>query len=73
MVGVRSMLSRVSRLERTDAPTVSPFERQYGSLNNLAEAWRVMMDVCTLDRRDGEALIAIIRRWHSDRVWDLWQ
>lgn len=73
MAGVRSMLSRVSRLERTDAPTVSPFERQYGSLDDMAEAWRAMMDAGTLDRRDGEALIAIIRRWHSDRVWDLWQ
>ena len=73
MAGVRSMLARVGRLERTDAPTVSPFERQYGSLDRLAEAWRAMMDSDTLDRRDGEALIAIMRRWQSDRVWDLWQ
>ena len=73
MAVVRSMLSRVSRLERTDAPKVSPFERQYGSLDNLEEAWRAMMDAGTLDRRDGEALIAIIRRWHTERVWDLWQ
>lgn len=73
MVGVRSMLARVGRLERTDAPTVSPFEREYGSLDKLAEAWRGLMDVGALDRRDGEALIAIIRRWHVDRVWDLRQ
>ena len=73
MARVRNMLERVGRLERIDAPTVSPFEREYGSLDKLAEAWRAMMDVGTLDRRDGEALIAIIRRWHSDRVWDLWQ
>ena len=73
MAGGRAMLSRVSRLERTNAPKVSPFERQYGSLDNLAVAWRAMMDSGTLDRRDGEALIAIMRRWHSDRGWDLWQ
>lgn len=66
------MLARVGWLERTDAPTVSPFEQQYGSLDNLAGAWRAMMDAGTLDRRDGDALIAIIRRWHTDRVWDLW-
>lgn len=72
MARVRTMLARVGRLERTDAPTVSPFEREYGSLDNLAKAWRSMMDAGALDRRDGEALIAIIRRWHSDRVWDVW-
>ena len=73
MTGVRTMLARVGRLERTDAPSVSPFEREYGSLDKLAEAWRSMMDTGTLDRRDGEALISIVIRWHSDRVWDRWQ
>ena len=73
MAGVRSMLARVLRLESTDAPTVSSFEREYGSLDNMAQAWRSMIDAGTLDRRDGEALITIIRRWHSDRVWDHWQ
>jgi len=73
VAGVRTMLARVGRLERTDAPTVSPFEREYGSLDTMAEAWRAMMDAGTLDRRDGEALIVIIQRWHSDRVWDLWR
>lgn len=67
------MLGRVGRLERSAAPTVSPFERDYGSLDNLAEAWRAMMNAGVLDRRDGETLIIIIRRWHSDRVWELWQ
>ena len=70
MAGVRSMLVRVGRLERTDAPTVSPFEREYGSLDKMAEAWRAMMDAGTLDRRDGEALISIVIRWHAERVWD---
>lgn len=71
MVGVRSMLARVGRLERADAPAMSPFERDYGSLENLAHSWRRMMDMGTLDRRDGEDIIKIVFRWHRDQVWDL--
>lgn len=67
------MLARVGRLERTDAPALSPFERDYGSLDDMAEAWRAMMDAGTLDRLDGEHLITIIVRWHRDRVWDAWR
>ena len=73
MARVRTMLARVRRLEVTDAPAVSPFEREYGSLENLAQAWRAMMDAGILDRRDGEALITIVFRWHTDRVWDMWR
>lgn len=47
---------------------LSPSECDYGSLENLA--WRAMMDAGTLDRRDGEALITIVVRWHTERVWD---
>lgn len=67
------MLARVERLERTDAPALSPFERDYGLLDNMALAWRAMMDAGTLDRLDGEHLITIIVRWHRDRVWDVWR
>lgn len=64
------MLARVERLERAEGLVPSPFEREYGSVENLAVAWRGMMDAGTLDRRDGEALITIMFRWHADRVWD---
>lgn len=67
------MLARIGRLERTDAPPLSPFERDYGSLENMASAWRALMDAGTLDRVDGEHLITIVFRWHTDRVWDLWR
>lgn len=73
MARVRSMLARVGRLERTDSPALSPFERDYGSLDNLASAWRAMMDAGTLDRLDGQALITIVVRWHTERAWDLWR
>lgn len=67
------MLTRVGRLEVADAPAASPFERCYGSVENLALAWRTMIDAGTLDRRDGEVLITIMFRWHRDRVLDLWR
>lgn len=67
------MLARVSRLEGSDAPTASPFERAYGSLANFNEEMRCAIEAGVLDRRDGEDLLVIIRRWHSDRVWDLWR
>lgn len=73
MARVRSLLTRVGKLERTDGPMLSPFERDYGSLENLARAWRAMMDAGTLDQRDGEALITIVVRWHTDRAWELWR
>lgn len=69
MARVRSLLARVGRLERAHAPAVSPFEREYGTLDDLAVAFRRMMDAGALDRRDGEDLIAIIFRWHHDGVW----
>lgn len=67
------MLARVGELERTDLPALLPFERDYGSLDGMAKAWRAMMDAGTLAPRDGEVLIAIVFRWHRDRVWDLWR
>ncbi|MBN2971959.1 hypothetical protein JW805_08010 [Roseomonas aeriglobus] len=73
MARVRSMLARVGRLERSDAPAQCPFERQYGTLENMAREWRGMMSAGMLDPRDGEALIAIVYRWRNDRVWDLWR
>jgi hypothetical protein len=62
------MLARVGKLERGSGVT-SPWLREYGTLDNLAAAFRGMMDAGTLDRRDGEDLIAIIFRWHHDGVW----
>jgi hypothetical protein len=73
MPRVRSMLARVTRLEGTDAPAQSPFERVYGSLAGFTQIARAAIDAGTLDRRDGEVLLRIIGRWHADRVWDVWQ
>jgi hypothetical protein len=71
MAGVRSMLARVSRLEVADSPVQSPFERTYGSVEAFFNMASAAMDGGKLDRRDGEVLLVVIRRWHADRVWDL--
>lgn len=72
VAGVRSMLARVSRLEVADGPVQSPFERTYGSVEGFCSMARAAMDAGMLDRRDGVVLLAVIRHWHADRVWDLW-
>lgn len=73
MAGVRSLLARVARLEQVKAPAMSPFERDYGSVEAFAAFAQGQMDAGTLDRRDGPHILAAVRRWHDDRVWDLWQ
>lgn len=73
MTRVRSLLARVGKLEQAKAPALSPFERDYGSVDAFAAAARADMDTGTLDPRDGPAVIAAVRRWHNDRVWDVWQ
>ena len=67
------MLTRVSRLEVADGPVQSPIERTYGSAEGFCNMARAAMDAGTLDGRDGVVLQAVIRRWHTDQVWDLWQ
>lgn len=73
MVTVRTLLARVARLERADAPAVSPFEKGYGSVEAFAGSVRAGIDGGYLDSRDGPVVLAAVRRWHNDRVWDVWQ
>ncbi len=72
MARVRSLLARVSRLEVAVGPIQSPFERTYGSVEGFCNMATAAMDAGKLDRTDGEVLLVVIRRWHSDCVWDLW-
>lgn len=73
------MLARVGRLEVADAPALSPFERDYGSLEAFAASVRAEVAAGRLDRLDllgvnsGGGVLAAIVRWHTDRVWDLWR
>jgi hypothetical protein len=69
---VRSLLARVARLEQARAPVVTPFERAFGSLDRFAAKVRADMAAGTLDPRDGPDVIAAIRQWHDDWVWEVW-
>lgn len=73
MAGVRSLLARVARLERSDAPAVSPFEREFGSLDGFAAHVRAEIASGALDPRDGPVVLMVVQRWSRDRVWDLWR
>jgi hypothetical protein len=73
MPAVRTLLARVSRLEQARVPPVSPFQRDYGSLEAFEAAAQGMINAGDLDPRDGPMLLSSIRRWHSDEVWGLWQ
>ena len=69
MAGVRALLSRVSRLERSKVPTESLFEMTYGSL----EAWEAECQCGIyegrLDPTDMPIVVMAIRRWHTEGVW----
>lgn len=73
MAAVRTLLSRLARLEQAKARPVSPFEAAYGSFDAFAAAAQAMIDSGELDHRDGPVVLAAIRRWHADEVWGLWQ
>ena len=63
----------MSRLEQAKAPALSLFETSYGSVEAFAAAVQAEIDGGTVDRRDGALILWAVRRWHCDRVWDLWQ
>jgi hypothetical protein len=73
VAGVRSLLARVARLEQARAPVESPFERTFGSLAAFAAAAREDIAAGNLDARDGPDVLAAVRGWHENRVWDVWQ
>lgn len=75
MTNVRGMLRRVQKLEKARQPPPrrpSPIEVAYGSVDAFADAAQAGIDAGKLDRDDMAVVIASVRRWHSDKVWDQW-
>ncbi|QZP07084.1 hypothetical protein [Caenibius sp. WL] len=66
MSSVRSLLSRVQRLEKARTVPRSPFEVAYGSLDAFAEEVQAGIDAGAYDRIDMPIVLICIRRWHSD-------
>lgn len=72
MSGVRSLLTRVARLEAQRATPRSPIEVAYGSMDAFAEQVQAEIDAGKLDRADMPVVLAALRRWHDDAVWQGW-
>ena len=62
------MLARVQRLEQARAP-ISPFERDYGSLDIWAAECVAGIEAGLLDPRDMPIVVMAVQRWHRDGVW----
>ncbi len=71
MAGVRSMLTRVRRLEAART-MVSPFQRAFGSVEAFEDTVRAGVDAGALDRRDMADVLACVQRWHRDEMRAIW-
>lgn len=50
-------------------PTLSPFERDYGSFDAWQAVAQAGIDEGVLDPRDFPVVIMSVGRWLRDRVW----
>jgi len=64
MQSTRALLRRVQRLESARTAPPSPIVQLYGSVEGFAEGAE------GLDRTDFPLVVAALRRWERDRVWD---
>ena len=66
---VRSLLTRVAKLEAARVTPKSPVELAFGSLNAFADKVTGDIDAGKLDRTDGPLLLQAVLKWHRDRLW----
>lgn len=69
MTSVRSLLTRVAKLEAARVTPKSPFEVAYGSLDAFADKVTADIGAGKLDRVDGPLLLQAVRKWHFDALW----
>lgn len=72
MSGVRSLASRVKRLQAARA-MASPFQRAYGSLDGFEAAAQAGIDAGLYDARDMPVVLHAVRGWHEQDLWATWQ
>lgn len=72
MSGVRSLLSRVARLEQARAAPRSPFEAAYGSLDAFEAEVQADIAAGKLEPVGMAAVLTSIRKWHDEGLWGLW-
>lgn len=79
MSGVRSLLTRVARLEQARVAPRSPIERWCGSLEAFEEETRAAVEAGSLDRMDmygadgNGGVMRAIRAWHEQGLFGMWQ
>lgn len=69
MSNVRSLLTRVAKLEAARVTPRSPFEVAYGSLDAFADKVKADIAAGKLDRVDGPMLLQSVLKWHRDNLW----
>lgn len=69
MTSVRSLLTRVAKLEAARVTPKSPFEVAYGSFGAFEEKVTADIDAGKLDGVDGPLLLGAITKWHRDMLW----
>lgn len=69
MSNVRSLLTRVAKLEAARVTPQSPFEVSFGSLDVFADKVNADIGGGKLDKVDGPMLLQAVLKWHQDRLW----
>jgi len=69
MVGIRSMFSRVVKLEQARAPVLSPIAIAFGSFDNFTAWVDEQMAAGVLDPRDFPIVVHCLRRYEADGTW----
>ncbi len=69
MANVRSLLTRVAKLEAARVTPKSPFEVAFGSLDAFADKVNADIGANKLDKVDGPLLLQAVLKWHRDRLW----
>ncbi len=70
-MSVRSMLSRVRRLEQRSA-SVSPFVAAFGSFAAFEDHCNAEIAAGNLDPRDFPVVILCLQGWETQGVWGKW-
>lgn len=79
MSAIRSMLTRVQRLEQARRAPRSLIEASYGSLEAWEDQVRAEVEAGKLDRIDmlgadgNGGVLAAVARWHRERMFGMWQ
>jgi len=73
MPSVRSLLTRVQKLEQDRRPLKSPIEQAYGSFDAFADEVQVRINAGELDGIDMPLVLNCLGRWHQDEIWQQWR